>query len=124
MTHAYRQRGEDPTGTSVADIRQRVALELDPYERVLPDQQLAIQEVRADPQGERTAHLQARYRFSESKHERQDITAVATGLLKALPVGWGTIEYHRCPHDRRPDQRGPCPDWTREATIGTPPGRL
>ncbi len=121
MAHAYQLRGEHPPDTSVADIRQQVALELDPYERVLPEQQIAIQEVRADPQGERSTHLQARYRFSESKHERQDITAVATGLLKALPIAWGTIEYHQCPHDLGADQRGLCPDWEREAIIGNPP---
>jgi len=124
MAHAYRLQGEDPTDTSIADIRQQVALELDPNERVLPEQQIAIQQVHAGPQGETPAHLRAHYRFSESKHTRQDITAVATGLLKALPIAWGIIEYHQCPHDYGADQQGPCPDWTREATIGTPPKRL
>jgi len=37
MAHAYQLRGENPPDTSVADIRQQVALELDPCERVLPD---------------------------------------------------------------------------------------
>jgi len=37
MAHAYQLRGGDPTDTSIADIRQQVAVELDPYGRVLPD---------------------------------------------------------------------------------------
>jgi len=36
MAHAYQLRGEAPADTSIADIRQQLALELDPYERVLP----------------------------------------------------------------------------------------
>jgi len=121
MAHAYKLQGENPTDTSIADIRQQVALELDPYERVLPEQQIAIKRVAAGPQGERPAHLQARYRFSESKHKRQDITTVATGLLKALPIAWGVVDYHKCPHDYGADQQGACPDWESEAIIGNPP---
>jgi len=41
MAHAYQLRGEGPSDTSIADIRRQVALEPDPYERVLPEQQLA-----------------------------------------------------------------------------------
>jgi len=121
MAHAYQLRGEDPTGTSIADIRQQVALELDPYERVLPEQQIAIQQVRSGPLTDRPDHLKAVYRFSESKHDRADITAVATELLDALPIAWGIVECHQCPHDLGADEQGPCPDWTREATVGTPP---
>jgi len=124
MAHSYQLRGEHPADRSVADIRQQVALELDPYERVLPEQQLAIQEVKTGPQGDGPIHLQARYRFSESKHTRKDITTVATGLLKALPIAWGVVDYHKCPHDYGADQRGPCPGWTREATVGTPPNTI
>jgi len=121
MAHAYQLWGEDPAHTSIADIRQQVALELDPYERVLPEQQIAIQQVRAGPLTDRPDHLKAVYRFSESKHDRADITAVATNLLESLPIAWGIVEYHQCPHDLGADEQGPCPDWTREATVGTPP---
>jgi len=120
MAHAYQLRGEDPTGTSIADIRQQVALELDPYERVLPAQQLAIQKISTDPLGDRPEHLRAVYRFSESEHTREGITTVATNLLESLPIAWGIVEYHECP----PEQSGAgsdCPDWTREDTIGDPP---
>jgi hypothetical protein len=121
MAHAYQLGGEDPTDTSIADIRQQVALELDPYERVLPEQQIAIQQMSADPLTDRPEHLRALYRFSEAKHSRDGITTVATTLLKSLPIAWGVVEYHQCPHDLGADQQGPCPDWTREATVGTPP---
>jgi hypothetical protein len=124
MAHAYQLRGEDPADTSIADIRQQVALALDPYERVLPAQQIAIQRVPTDPLTDRPDHLKALYRFSESKHDRADITAVATNLLESLPIAWGTVDYHQCPHDLGADEQGPCPDWTREATIGTPPEGL
>jgi len=120
MAHAYQLRGEDPADTSIATIRQQVALELDPYERVLPEQQLAIQQISTGPLGDRPEHLRAVYRFSEAKHTRDGITAVATNLLESLPIAWGTVEYHKCP----PEQAGAgsgCPDWTREATIGDPP---
>jgi hypothetical protein len=124
MAHAYQLRGESPTDPSIANIRQQVALELDPYERVLPEQQIAIQQMPADPLTDRPEHLKALYRFSEGKHDRGDITTVATNLLKALPIAWGTVEYHQCPHDLGAAEQGPCPDWTRETTIGTPPGGL
>jgi len=121
MAHAYQLRGENPSGTSIANIRQQVALELDPYERVLPEQQIAIQQMRADPLTDRPEHLRALYRFDEAKHDRADITTVATTLLESLPIAWGVVDYHQCPHDLGADQQGPCPDWTRETTIGTPP---
>jgi len=121
MAHAYQLRGEDPADTSIADIRQQVALELDPYERVLPEQQIAIQQAPTDPPTDRPDHLKAVYRFSESKHNRADITAVATELLDALPIAWGVVEDHQWPHELGADEQGPCPDWTREATVGTPP---
>jgi hypothetical protein len=123
MAHAYQLRGEGPADTSIADIRQQVALELDPYKRVLPAQQIAIQQVPTDPLTARPEHLKALYRFSESKHNRQDITTVAADLLESLPIAWGIVEYHQCPHDIG-DSPGSCPDWTREATIGTPPEGL
>jgi len=125
MAHAYQLRGENPANTSIADIRQQVVLELDPYERVLPEQQIAIQQMPADPLlTDRPEHLRAVYRFSESEHNRDGITTVATTLLESLPIAWGTVEYHQCPHDLGADERGPCPDWTREATIGDPPEGL
>jgi len=123
MAHAYQLRGKNPADTSIATIRQQVALELDPYERVLPEQQIAIQQMPADPLSDRPEHLRAVYRFDGSKHARQDITAVATDLLESLPIAWGVVEYHQCPHDIG-DSPGNCPDWTREATIGTPPEAL
>jgi hypothetical protein len=123
MAHAYQLQGENPTGTSIATIRQQVALELGPYERVLPEQQIAIQQMRADPLTDRPEHLRAVYRFDESKHDRADITTVATNLLESLPIAWGVVDYHQCPHDIG-DSPGNCPDWTREATIGTPPEGL
>jgi len=124
MAHAYQLRGEDPTGTSVADIRQQVALELDSYERVLPEQQIVIQQMPADPLTDRPEHLRALYRFDDSKHTRDGITTVAIDLLDSLPIAWGIVEYHQCPHNLGADEQGPCPDWTREATIGTPPEGL
>jgi len=51
-------------------------------------------------------------------------TYFLVGLLAALPIAWGVVEYHQCPHDLGADEQGPCPDWTREATIGTPPEGL
>jgi hypothetical protein len=36
MAHAYQLQGENPPDTSIADIRQQIAVELDPYGRVLP----------------------------------------------------------------------------------------
>jgi hypothetical protein len=123
MAHAYQLRGEGLTGTSIADIRQQVALELDRYERVLPEQQIAIQQVPTDPLTDRPEHLRAVYRFDGSKHARADITTVAANLLESLPIAWGTVDYHQCPHDIG-DSPGSCPDWMREATIGTPPEGL
>jgi len=123
MAHAYQLYGEHPDGVSVAQIKEQVADALAPYERTLPEQEIAIQAV-SRPLTDRPEHLRAVYRFSESKHDRSDITAVATTLLESLPIAWGTVEYHQCPHDRGADEQGSCPDWTREATIGTPPEGL
>jgi len=124
MAHAYQLRGENPTDASIADIRQQVALALDPYERVLPAQQIVIQQMPAGPLTDRPEHLKALYRFSESKHDRDGITTVATNLLESLPIAWGIVEYHECPHDLGADQQGPGPDWTREVVIGTPPKEI
>jgi hypothetical protein len=124
MAHAYQLHGENPSDTSVETIRQQVAAELDPYERVLPEQQIAIQKISTDPLGDRPEHLRAVYRFSESEHTREGITTVAIDLLDSLPIAWGIVEYHQCPHNLGADEQGPCPDWTREATVGDPPEGL
>jgi len=120
MAHAYQLYGANPDGVSVAQIKEQVADALAPYERTLPAQDIAIQAVRPDPLTDRPEHLRAVYRFDGSKHARSDITAVAVDLVESLPIAWGIVEYHQCPHDidGTPDN---CPDWTREATIGDPP---
>jgi hypothetical protein len=117
--HTYRLRAENPSGTTVATIREQVAAELDAYEQTLPEQDIDIGRTRLSPVHD-WDYLRAVYRFDAAAHARVDITAVAVSLLESLPIAWGTVDYHECP----PEQSGAgsdCPDWTREDTIGDPP---